>query len=68
MAYAGCAMNYSMKQGVNKCMPKRIRPEDLIEFVECDACHAKPGSPVLCGGCIYNRDLIEQLKMLLTQP
>jgi hypothetical protein len=25
------------------------------EFVECDACRAKPGAPTLCTGCIANR-------------
>lgn len=25
------------------------------EFVECDECHAKPGSPVLCAECLERR-------------
>lgn len=25
------------------------------EFVECDACRAKPGTPALCAGCLANR-------------
>jgi hypothetical protein len=31
------------------------------EFVECDACRVKPGSPTLCRGCLSNRALIEKL-------
>lgn len=33
-----------------------------IEFTECDTCRAKPGSPVLCRGCVLNRMAIERLK------
>ncbi len=32
------------------------------EFVECDSCRAKPGTPVLCNGCLRNRATIEALK------
>ena len=32
------------------------------EFMECDDCRAKPGSPALCWGCIHNRALITRLK------
>lgn len=31
---------------------------EAYEFVECETCRAKPGSPVLCAGCIKNRDTI----------
>ena len=31
-------------------------------FVECDSCRAKPGSPLLCAGCIHNREVISFLK------
>lgn len=31
------------------------------EFVECDTCRAKPGSPSLCAGCLHNRDTIHRL-------
>lgn len=31
------------------------------EFMECDTCRAKAGSPVLCRGCLHNRDLISKL-------
>ena len=30
-------------------------------FRECDTCSAKPGSPVLCAGCLHNREVIERL-------
>lgn len=33
-----------------------------LEFKECDACAAKPGSPQLCMGCIYNMEVIAVLK------
>lgn len=33
-----------------------------LEFVECDTCRAKPGSPELCDGCLRNRFVIETLK------
>lgn len=40
--------------------------EDLpLEFRECDACKAKPGSPVLCDGCLYNRRVIGRLQFKL---
>ena len=25
------------------------------EFMECDTCRAKPGTPILCRGCLHNR-------------
>lgn len=28
----------------------------LPEFVECDTCRAKLGTPTLCRGCLINRD------------
>ena len=31
-------------------------------FVECAVCRAKPGSPTLCDGCLYNRATINALK------
>jgi hypothetical protein len=30
-------------------------------FIECDSCRAKPGTPVLCAGCLHNRAVIERL-------
>lgn len=44
------------------------RPEDETivletnDFMECDTCAAKPGSPALCKGCLHNRTLIDRLK------
>ena len=32
-----------------------------MKFVECDTCNAKPGSPVLCSGCLQNRSNIEKI-------
>lgn len=38
-----------------------VEVED-IEFVECDACMSKPGSPKLCVPCQVNRASIGLLK------
>jgi hypothetical protein len=35
---------------------------DIKEFMECDSCRAKAGTPLLCVGCRHNRALIEDLK------
>lgn len=32
------------------------------EFMECDTCRAKPGSPPLCAGCLHNRQAIDKLR------
>ena len=32
------------------------------EFIECDTCREKPGSPTLCQGCLHNREVIGELK------
>lgn len=32
-------------------------------FRECDSCAVKPGTPILCNGCIHNRALIGRLKL-----
>lgn len=31
-----------------------------LEFIECDTCRVKPGSPQLCETCLKRRDLIEK--------
>ena len=31
------------------------------EFMECDTCRAKPGSPALCAGCLHNRQAMSDL-------
>lgn len=37
-------------------MTERQRADlDAGEWVECDTCTAKPGSPQLCAGCLANR-------------
>ena len=41
-------------------------PEVLLEFVECDTCRAKSGTPVLCNGCLSNRFVIN--RFLSTAP
>jgi hypothetical protein len=33
-----------------------------IEFMECDTCRKKRGSPVLFAGCLHNRDVIMDVK------
>jgi len=36
-----------------------------FEFMECDTCAAKPGTPALCAGCLTNRVTIETLNRQL---
>jgi len=43
---------------INRC----VRPDAEPEFMECDTCRAKPGSPYLCVGCLHNREVINNLK------
>ena len=38
------------------------REIDLGEFVECETCAAKPGSPPLCPSCLKNRETIGVLR------
>ena len=33
-----------------------------LKFEECETCRAKPGSPVLCHGCLNNREVIGRLR------
>lgn len=42
--------------------PTRQLSFDAGDFVECDACTAKPGTPTLCAGCLANRHTITNLK------
>lgn len=39
-----------------------------LEFVECDSCRSKPGSPQLCGGCRHNRAVISSFQRLTPAP
>lgn len=39
----------------------------MTRFVECAACAAKSGSPVLCAGCLRNRATIAQLETELAE-
>lgn len=32
------------------------------EFQECDTCRAKPGTPLLCSGCLHNREAFTALR------
>lgn len=34
----------------------------MHDFIECDTCRSKPGSPVLCAGCLHNRTVIAALR------
>ncbi len=34
-----------------------LHKDQPIEIIECDVCREKPGSPDLCGGCLYNRKM-----------
>lgn len=42
-------------------------PPDKNDFLECDTCRAKPGSPTLCKGCLHNRTLIEDMKKTMNK-
>jgi len=33
-----------------------------LEFMECESCSCKLGSPILCPSCLNNRALIAELK------
>lgn len=39
----------------------------FLDFVECDACRGRPGTPPLCVGCLSNRQAISQLRDLVTK-
>jgi len=44
------------------CVDFRLpKPGDGAGFIECPACAAKAGSPLLCASCLHNRALIERL-------
>lgn len=34
-----------------------------LRFEECSTCLRKPGSPVLCPGCLWNRHVIEKTQV-----
>jgi hypothetical protein len=61
-----------MKKSEKKVFDECCEGEEInIEFVECDTCRAKPGSPILCNGCLKNRQIIykagEYINHLLTK-
>ncbi len=35
--------------------------KEKYEFMECDTCRAKPGSPRLCSSCLHNREIISSM-------
>lgn len=37
------------------------------DFIECDVCRSKPGSPILCYGCLCNKQLISALQFQLKE-
>lgn len=39
-----------------------------LEFRECDTCRAKPGTPLLCDGCLHNRLVIAELRKHFSAP
>jgi hypothetical protein len=41
-----------------------MKKNNSIEFIECESCDSKPGSPVLCNSCLSNRNAISTLKTL----
>ena len=57
---AGYARNYGSGLQLSQVLDI-LNPPNPKEFLECDTCRAKPGSPDLCKGCLHNRALIEKL-------
>lgn len=51
----------------NDCKLLRSESPTATQFIECDTCRAKPGSPTLCAGCLHNRRIIEALTGRMTQ-
>lgn len=50
-----------MNMGYGAPYARQEAKEPKPKFMECDTCRAKPGSPILCEGCLHNRRLIEEL-------
>lgn len=45
------------------CLHCEENPDVMeLESAECQSCAAKPGAPLLCSGCISNRDVVSDLK------
>lgn len=45
--------------GIRRALSERQQIKfDRGDFVECNSCDAKPGSPTLCGSCLANRHII----------
>ena len=43
----------------------RKREQDQNDFMECEICRNKPGSPSLCEACLHNRDLVSRLQWII---
>ena len=51
------------KAAIKQVRSMFLAPEpEKLEFMECDSCRVKPGSPPLCAGCLHNREVIENLR------
>jgi hypothetical protein len=49
-------------QRLTKLKQKLVKEKKMeLKFTECDACKGKPGSPLLCRGCVQNRAVISYL-------
>jgi hypothetical protein len=63
-------LGYSI--GTVSSLGRRNTVNLIGDFVECDACAAKTGSPTLCNGCLHNRvaaaKLIQELDKLRVDP
>lgn len=45
----------------------KLKNFQKLQFKECETCSAKPGSPTLCYGGLYNRTLIDYLRGICNQ-
>jgi hypothetical protein len=57
------AFDSSLKKTFNECCEGEVN----IEFFECDTCRAKPGSPILCNGCLKNRQIVYEAGKYINQ-
>jgi hypothetical protein len=57
-----CRMHNSGDHVVG-CPNAKYPSEMPLEFMACDTCRAKPGSPPLCAGCLHNRYVIDELRI-----
>jgi hypothetical protein len=57
--------DFAFAMNIRHRLASRADQFDQGDFVECDACSAKPGSPELCAGCLANRHTIGLLRRAL---